>query len=182
MSPRDPVGPPSSWLADNVDLLPHGGAVLDVACGRGRHALWLAREGFRVHAVDRDAKAVAFVRQSAEDAGLSVVVECVDLETYPPPSLGDAKYDAIVVINYLHRPLFPALKRALKPGGRLVYETFTVLQAARGKPTNPDFLLQPGELLALVPPLTVLRSRDGDFDGRFASSVVATRDASATPP
>lgn len=79
----------------------------------------------------------------------------------------------MVVCNYLHRPLFPVLKQALKPGGRLVYETFTVLQAARGKPTNPSFLLQPGELLTLVAPLRVLDAREGEFEGRFVASVVA---------
>jgi 2-polyprenyl-3-methyl-5-hydroxy-6-metoxy-1,4-benzoquinol methylase len=168
-----PPGSPSPWLVENLDLLRRGGTVLDVACGRGRHALWLARQGFRVHAIDRDADAVAFVRRAADAAGLEVAVDCVDLETNPPPLLGDARYDAVVVFHYLHRALFPALKNALKPGGRLVYETFTILQAARGKPTNPDFLLQPGELLSLGAPLCVLNACEGDVEGRFVAAVVA---------
>ena len=78
-------------------------------------------------------------------------------------------------MHYLHRPLFPALVEALAPGGLLVYETFTRAQAARGKPTNPDFLLESGELLDLVRPLEVLASREGDYDGRMVASVIAAR-------
>ena len=86
-----------------------------------------------------------------------------------------ANYDAIFVFNYLHRPLMPALRAALKPGGRLFYETFTTRQAERGHPKNPAFLLKDGELAELVAPLTVLRSREGDVDGRFVASIVAER-------
>jgi 2-polyprenyl-3-methyl-5-hydroxy-6-metoxy-1,4-benzoquinol methylase len=166
---------PSSWVIDHYTLLPRGGRILDVACGRGRHALWLARAGFQVHAIDRDRDALASVRQAAVADGLDISVEAVDLETDPPPDLGDARYDAIVVVHYLHRALFPSLKRALKPGGVLLYETFTIAQAARGKPTNPAFLLQPGELAALVAPLHVRAAREGEFDGRFVASIVAQR-------
>lgn len=166
-------GLPSSWLVEHLGLLPRGGTVLDVACGRGRHTLFLAREGFRVHAVDRDPVAVDAVRAAAHEEGLAVEGEVLDLEREPPPDLGHGRYDAVIVFNYLHRPLFPALRRALAPGGRLVYETFTTAQAARGRPTNPAFLLRPGELRDLVAPLSVLRSREGDFEGRFVASIVA---------
>lgn len=169
-------GPPSSWLVEHLDLLPRGGTVLDVACGRGRNTLFLARAGFRVHAVDRDPAAIDAVRGTAREEGLSVACEVLDLEVTPPPDLGHARYDAVVVFNYLHRPLFPALRRALAPGGRLVYETFTMAQAERGHPRNPAFLLLPGELLTLAAPLTVLRSREGDFEGRFVASMVAALD------
>lgn len=170
-----PPGSPSPWLVEHLDLLRRGGTVLDVASGRGRHALFLAQAGFRVHAVDRDPEAVGLVRDAAVNAGLDVIAEVVDLETDPTPAVGDACFDAIVVVNYLHRALFPALRNALKPGGRLIYETFTIAQAARGKPTNPNFLLQPGELPILVAPLAVLREREGEFDGRFVASLVAER-------
>jgi hypothetical protein len=83
----------------------------------------------------------------------------------------------IVVVHYLHRPLFPALIEALAPNGLLLYETFTTAQAARGKPTNPDFLLKPGELLDLVRPLEILASREGDFEDRMVASVLARRTA-----
>ncbi len=167
-----PLRGPASWLIDNADLLPPGGKVLDVACGRGRHALLLASAGFEVHAIDRDPKAIAFVRTTAEQLRLSVTCEVVDLETSPAPSL-PANCDAVLVFNYLHRPLLPALRAALKPGGRLFYETFTSQQAECGHPKNPAFLLQAGELPALIAPLAVIRSREGEVDGRFIASVVA---------
>ena len=96
----------------------------------------------------------------------------MDLEN-GTPFLEPDSFDLIVVVHYLHRPLFPALVSALRPGGVLVYETFTRAQAARGKPTNPAFLLEPGELLTLVRPLTIVTSREGDFEGRMLASVVA---------
>lgn len=166
---------PSAWLIDNADLLPTRGLALDVACGRGRHALWLARAGFRVRALDRDVAALEVVRAEAARLGLAIECEAIDLETDPPPDLGATPYDAIVVFNYLHRPLMPVLRHALAVGGRLVYETFTVDQAARGRPSNPHFLLGPGELRSLVAPLRVLRYREGDVDGRCVASVVAER-------
>ena len=165
---------PSPWLIDNADLLPRDGkTVLDVACGRGRHALLLASAGFDVHGIDRNAEAIAFLRTTAERLRLSVTTAVVDLEGEISPNLGTGDYDAVFVFNYLHRPLMPALRAALKPGGRLFYETFTVRQAERGHPKNPDFLLHDGELAHLVAPLTVLRSREGEVDGRFIASIVA---------
>lgn len=167
-----PLRGPSAWLIDNADLLPRGGSVLDVACGRGRHALLLASAGFDVHAIDRDPEAIDFVQATAERLRLSLTCELVDLETDPPPGLPDG-CDVVLAFNYLHRPLMPALRAALKPGGRLFYETFTTQQAERGHPKNPAFLLQAGELQDLMAPLRVIRSREGEVDGRFIASVVA---------
>jgi rhodanese-related sulfurtransferase len=171
-----PMRGPSSWLIENADLLPRGGKVLDVACGRGRHALLLSSAGFDVHAVDRDPDAIAFLQETAERLHLSLTCEVLDLETEPVPDL-PGPCDAILVFNYLHRPLLPALRAALAPGGRLFYETFTTQQAERGHPKNPAFLLAAGELPVLAAPLAVLRSREGEFDGRFVASVVAERRA-----
>jgi SAM-dependent methyltransferase len=171
----DEDGQPSRWLVDHLPLLPPGGHVLDVACGRGRHTLLLAQAGFRVHAIDRDPEAIAFVREAARQRLLPVTVAVMDLETEPPPTLGHAAFDAIVVFRYLHRPLFPALIDALAPGGRLVYETFTVAQARRGRPTNPRFLLKPGELVALVAPLVIFDAREGEVDGDAVAAIVAER-------
>lgn len=164
---------PSGWLLDNADLLPRGGKVLDVACGRGRHAHLLASAGFHVHAVDRNGEAIAFVRETADRLGLKLIAEVVNLETEPPPALPVAAYDAVLVFNYLHRSLMPALRACVRPGGRIFYETFTTRQAERGHPRNPAFLLNDRELAELMAPFTILRSREGEFEGRFIASVVA---------
>lgn len=169
-----PLRGPASWLIDNADLLPRGGKVLDVACGRGRHALLLASAGFDVHAIDRDPEAVRFLQTTAERLNLSLTCAVVDLETGSPPVL-PGPCDAILVFNYLYRPLMPALRGALAPGGRLFYETFTTGQAERGHPRNPAFLLGAGELPVLMAPLPVIRSREGEVDGRFIASAVAER-------
>jgi hypothetical protein len=137
--------------------------------------LYLARRGFVVHAVDLDTAALDGIGVTARDEGLAVTCGVCDLEATPSPDLGEGRYDVIVVVHYLHRPLFPALTRALTNGGLLVYETFTLAQAARGRPTNPAFLLQPGELPGLAAPLRVLHSREGDIDGRHIASIVAQR-------
>src|SRR5688572_15573277 len=136
----------SSWLLQHAELLPRRGPngtaprALDVACGTGRHALWLAGAGFDVVALDRDAAAIARLQSEALTRGLSVDAKVDDLER-DGVSLGLDDFDLILVFRYLHRPLFPALLSALRWNGLLVYETFTVDQAARGRPTNPAFLL-----------------------------------------
>lgn len=165
---------PSSWLVENAGLLAPGGFVLDLACGRGRHALLLAAAGFRVRAIDRDSERIAGLKRTAEKLSLKLDADVEDVEV-DGASLGSEAYDAVLVIRYLHRPLFPALTRALRPGGILLYETFTVDQARRGKPTNPDFLLEPGELPRLVAPLEIERQREGEFDGGSVAGVVARK-------
>jgi rhodanese-related sulfurtransferase len=165
---------PSPWLLANADLLRRGARVLDVACGRGRHALLLAGAGFPVHAVDADAAAVGWLQAVAGRVGFELRAEVMDLER-PGVDLGEAAYDVVLVVHYLHRPLFPALRRALAPGGLLLYETFTREQARRGRPRDPRFLLEAGELPRLVEPLEVLRSREGEVDGRWLASVAARK-------
>lgn len=181
--PHDSAAP-SSWLVAHRHLLPASGRALDVACGRGRNALWLARERFAVTAIDRNPEAVADLNDRARAEQLSVTGVVMDLEM-GDVDLGRNAYDVIVVVHYLHRALFPALLAALAPGGVLVYETFTTAQALRGRPTNPAFLLEPGELRGRVDGLDILDGREGDFEARMVSSVVAVRpagrDASAAP-
>jgi tellurite methyltransferase len=154
--------------------LPRTGRALDVACGRGRHAFWLAAKGLGTVAVDRNREAVAFVNDEARRRALPLRAAVVDLEG-DDVSLEAAAYDIVVVVHYLHRPLFPALCAAVRPGGILVYETFTSAQARRGKPTNPAFLLDPGELRELVSPLEVLAEREGEFEEKMLASVIARR-------
>jgi SAM-dependent methyltransferase len=165
---------PSTWLVDHAHLLPRSGDALDLASGRGRNALWLARRGLHTRAVDRNEESMAYLRQLAAQEDLPLQADVMDLEADEAPLATDA-FELIVVVHYLHRPLFPALIAALRPGGILVYETFTQDQALRGKPTNPDFLLRPGELLELVEPLEVMTAREGDFEGKMLASVIARR-------
>jgi len=175
-----PVAGPSPWLLANALLAPRGARTLDVACGRGRHALLLAGAGFPVRAVDRDPGHVAWLGALARRLHLPLDVAVVDLETRGA-SLGEEEWELVLVFDYLHRPLFPAIVRSLRPGGVLLYETYTRDQAKRGRPTNPDHLLDPGELPGLVAPLEVLRQREGDFDGRSIASVAARKSPSHPP-
>ncbi|PQV53278.1 bifunctional 2-polyprenyl-6-hydroxyphenol methylase/3-demethylubiquinol 3-O-methyltransferase UbiG [Paraburkholderia sp. BL21I4N1] len=139
------LGEPSRWVRHWAHLVAAGGAVLDVASGAGRHARFFAALGHPVTAVDRDAAALDTLR----DAPL-VTPLAADLEGAAWPLPGDAKFAAVVVTNYLHRALFPQLLDALAPGGVLVYETFAQGNESVGKPSNPAFLLAPGELLDVV--------------------------------
>jgi SAM-dependent methyltransferase len=166
---------PSDWVRRWAHLIPDrpGGArVLDLACGHGRHTRWLARQGCHVTAVDRDADALATL------ADLAPLVQTVqaDIESGPWPLEGRA-FDAVVVTNYLWRPLWPRILDSVGPGGVLVYETFTHGNASVGKPSRPDFLLQPGELLQACAGLRVVAYEDGYLDDppRYVQRIAATR-------
>lgn len=124
--------------------------------------------------MDRDAGRITALNGLAKRLGLRVVAEVIDLEA-ERVDLGADRFDLIVGFRYLHRPLFGAILRALARGGVLIYETFTVEQACRGRPTRPEFLLERGELRRLVAPLEVLREREGDYDGGMVSGIVAVR-------
>lgn len=138
---------PSPWVVKHAPLIAPGGRVLDLACGSGRHAVWLARQGFQVEAVDRD---VAALSAMAGVAQIHVLAADLEAGPWPYPNQG---FDSIVVSRHLHRPLLPQLATALAPGGVLIYETFMVGNERHGKPSNPDFLLQPDELLTTYAPL-----------------------------
>lgn len=137
-------------------LFPDSAAVLDVACGTGRHVRWLAERGHRLTAVDRDAAALAPLRSLP---GAIEVVEA-DIENGHWP-LPERQFDAVIVTNYLWRPLWPTLLASLAPGGVLVCETFNRDQARIGKPSNPQFLLRHGELLELAQGLHVVGYENG---------------------
>ena len=133
---------PSPWVTRWAGLIVPGGRVLDVAAGAGRHARYLAAQGFEVCAVDRDPALFP-------DPPSGVTLVGADLEAGPWPFAG-RRFDAIVATNYLHRPLLPVLVDSLEPGGVLVYETFARGNERFGRPSNPDFLLAPGELLEVA--------------------------------
>jgi SAM-dependent methyltransferase len=137
--------PVSDWVRRWAPLLPPSARVLDVACGHGRHVRWLAAAGHRVTAVDREAELLAPL------SALANVQRTIaaDIEAGPWP-LDGAVFDGVVVTNYLWRPLFPALRAAVAPGGLLIYETFAQGHEALGRPRRPEFLLRPGELLEVV--------------------------------
>ena len=141
---------PSDWVVRWAPLVKRG-PVLDVASGSGRHAKLFAQRGFEVVAVDRE-------RQ--EIAGVKFVK--ADLEEGTPWPFGDRRFGAVVVTNYLHRPLFPALAAAVGEDGILIYETFMVGNERYGKPSNPKFLLRPQELLQAFAGLTVAAFEQGD--------------------
>ncbi|SOY44115.1 conserved hypothetical protein [Cupriavidus taiwanensis] len=176
---------PSAWVTRWAHLLRPGAQVLDLACGSGRHAAWLAARGHRVLAVDRDADAIAGL-----PAGVAGRV--ADLEQGDWPLAGAAPFDAIVVTNYLHRPLWPHLAAALAPGGCWIYETFAAGNETVGKPSRPDFLLRPGELLevARAHGLRVVAYEDGVIEvpkTAFVQRLCAVREAAppagaAAPP
>jgi SAM-dependent methyltransferase len=123
-------------------LLPAQSTVLDVAAGGGRHTYFFAGRGHRVTAVDRDVSALL--------PGRNIEIMQADLEDGRPWPLGARRFGAVVVTNYLHRPLMPALLDAVEPGGVMLYQTFMVGNERFGKPSRPDFLLEDGELLELV--------------------------------
>jgi SAM-dependent methyltransferase len=121
------------------------GPVLDLACGSGENGLFVAGLGLPVVLADRSLEAARAARGSLKEHGLAVQLWEVDLETGANP-LPEEHYRAILVFHYLHRPLIPHIREAIRRGGILIYETFTSEQPKYGKPRNPDYLLQPGEL------------------------------------
>jgi len=143
-----PDFPPSEWVLRWAHLVERG-PVLDVACGGGRHARLFAERGLEVFAVDRD-EPVRFVKADLEDGS-------------PWPFTGK-KFAGIVVTNYLYRPLFPVLRESLEEGGVLIYETFMLGNERYGKPSNPDFLLRPGELIEAFGTLTVAAFEQGTLE------------------
>jgi SAM-dependent methyltransferase len=138
-----------------LPLIRPGGRVLDLAAGRGRHTRQLIGRGYAVHAVDRDIAALAAL------AGPNCRVEALDLETGADWGLG-GDYDGIIVTNYLHRPLLPAIARALASGGMVIYETYMVGNERLRRPRNPEFLLRPGELLDAFAALNIVAFEQGE--------------------
>jgi len=166
------VKQPSRVLVQYRDRLPKGTA-LDVAMGYGRHALYLAEAGWDVDGIERDPEAITAVRAEARQRGVMIRTIQADLETFQLPS---AAYDLVVCFFYLDRALVPQLRETLKPGGVIVYETFTIENHRRfGKPGRMEFCLQPNELLSLFGGFEILEAREGLVDGQYVASLVAKK-------
>ena len=165
---------PSPWVQRWSHLLPPNGSVLDVACGSGRHVHWFAARGCAVTGIDRDAQALDALRGVARTL-------CADLENNPWPLPGE-RFDAVLVTNYLWRDLLPTLVASVNDNGVLIYETFAQGNASVGKPSDPNFLLRPGELLDAAKGLRVVAYEDGFLDtpARFVQRLVAVRESASS--
>jgi len=175
MTPQHAGLAPSEWVQRWSALVPAGARVLDVACGSGRHVRWFAARGAQVTALDRDVQALAPLRALTKP---TVEVIEADIECAPWPLAG-RRFDAVVVTNYLWRPLLLTLVASVDDGGALIYETFARGNEMVGRPSNPDFLLAPGELLGAVAGLRVIAFEDGfiaDAPPRFVQRVAAVRE------
>lgn len=163
---------PSEWITRWAHLAPPSARVLDVACGSGRHLRWWAQRGHPVTGVDRDALTLATLGAACPQAEL----QPADIEAGPWPWPGRL-FDVVLVTHYLWRPLLPTLLASLAPGGLLLYETFGSAQARIGRPSRPEFLLQPGELLSVCAGLQIVAFEQGWLDGppREVQRIAAVR-------
>jgi SAM-dependent methyltransferase len=143
--PHTRLRTPSPWVLRHAALIPGEGRILDVACGGGRHTRHFLKLGHEVTAIDRETEWISDLKGQP---GLRIIA--ADLENGSPWPLTGEKFAAIIIANYLHRPLFPHLVEAVAPGGILIYETFAWGNEAFSRPRNPDHLLKPGELLEAV--------------------------------
>ena len=152
------------------------GRALDIACGKGRNALFLASRGFQVTAMDISSVGLEQGRKQADESLLSIAWQQTDLEQL---RLGSAEYDLIVNINYLQRSLIPQIKAAVKTGGHVIFDTYLIDQQVIGHPKNPDYLLLHNELLDHFRDFRVLFYREGKFvDGTgpsFRAGIFAQR-------
>ena len=161
---------PSSWVQRWTHLIPPHATALDLACGAGRHMRWRKAQGLQVTGVDRSPEAIAAC------AGLGELI-CADIENGPWPLPG-RQFGAVVVTNYLWRPLLPAVLASLAPGGVLIYETFAQGHETVGRPSRADFLLRPGELLQAFGALRTVAYEAGYLENpaRFVQRIAAVRE------
>ena len=175
--------PPSTWVERWSHLVKPHGTVLDVACGHGRHAYYFHQQNNFVTLLDRAQAAIESI--AIEAHACEKVVADIENGAWP---LAGRQFDAVVVTNYLWRPLMATLLASLVPGGVLIYETFASGNETIGKPSRPDFLLQPGELLDVCKSLRVVAYENGFTDGpdgqtpRFVQRIAAVREGSANQP
>lgn len=174
-TPHPRLAAPSPWIQRWSHLIPSGASVLDVACGSGRHLHWFAERGCQVTGVDRD---IENAQQLLPNARLVQA----DIENGPWPLVNTADgepelFDAVVVTNYLWRPLMETLLASLAPGGVLLFETFAAGNETVGRPARPDFLLQNGELLHMCRELHIVAFENGFLEqpDRFVQRIAAVR-------
>ncbi|MBX9926956.1 MAG: class I SAM-dependent methyltransferase [Hyphomicrobiaceae bacterium] len=142
-----PASVPSAWVAAHLPPAAPGATLLDVACGGGRHTRLAVALGYTVTAVDRDTSGVSDLAGQ-----INIEIVTTNLEAGEPLPFAGKKFDVVLVTNYLWRPIFQVLVDAVAEDGLLIYETFAVGQEAYGRPKNPEFLLEPGELLRRIGP------------------------------
>jgi tellurite methyltransferase len=165
---HSPNEPPSEFLVAHADRI--SGRVLDVAAGTGRNALFLARRGASVEALDISFTGLCLARREAAAEGLTLLAAQVDLENFPLPQ---RRYDAIINIRYLQRSLFVAFRQALKPGGIILFETFLIDQQALSEHRAATYLLQRGELRAAFSGWDVLSYQEGCYQTSCGPSYLA---------
>ena len=173
---------PAQLLRDHLHLFtdnPLHGPILDLACGDGHNGIFLATHHLPVICCDTSHAALDRARKSAAEHEVTVTVWQVDLEQEGVNPLPDDSYGGVLCFHYLHRPLIPCIKKALKQGGILIYETFTIDQPTFGKPHNPAFLLRPKELFEWFDQWEVLHYFEGiKEDPRRAVAHIVCRKAS----
>jgi SAM-dependent methyltransferase len=173
--------PASGWVQRWSHLVKPQGAVLDVACGRGRHAHWFYERNHALALVDMSQDAIDSIAKTILFPSDRCEAVVADIENGPWPFTG-RQFDAVVVTNYLWRALMPTLLASLAPGGVLIYETFTQGNETVGKPSRPDFLLRTGELLEVCSGLRIVAFEDGFHAGpegqspRFVQRIAAVRE------
>ena len=177
--PHHAQGDASAWVTRWAHLLRNRSRVLDIACGQGRHMKYLSSLGHSTTGVDRSQEALAIASQWGETV-------LADIENAPWPIVQAQQircFDAVVVTNYLWRPLIPVMLQSLAPGAILIYETFASGNETVGKPSRPDFLLQPGELLSAFSALRIIAYEDGFLasPARFVQRLVAAAPYSNAP-
>ena len=179
--PLHGTGPVSAWVQRWTPLVPAHGTVLDIACGSGRHMKWFADKGHHVTGIDRSPEAL----EAASALGDTVLAD-IENQPWPLMTQGNVReFDAVVVTNYLWRPLFPVIAQSVAPGGLLIYETFARGNEAFGKPSRPDYLLKPAELLSCFGAMRVIAFEEGYLENpaRVMQRIVVQRlSAEGHPP
>lgn len=169
---------PNQILIDHIDAFEQlpSGPILDLACGHGRHGLYLAERGHCVWFADRNRDALAAVELQLQQQQLAGVIWPTDLESGENPFVG-RQFAAVIGVNYLHRPVLAWLGDAIKPGGLIVYETFTTENAQLGRPRNPDFLLNSNELANTFASWQQIHYREGRHSNpdRYSAQLVARK-------